>query len=125
MMTCIPDSANAIAIVDTYGTYQLKWSESNDGCDDSEIITINYYEQPNTDAGIGGDECDFDYQLVAIESVGLGSWTKVSGPGNLVFSPNENDPQAIVTSDIYGSYKLAWTETNGTCSDLDEIIVNF
>ncbi|MBI9058686.1 MAG: gliding motility-associated C-terminal domain-containing protein [Labilibaculum sp.] len=118
------NTANAVASADSYGTYQLQWSESNDGCEDSEIITVNYYEQPNTDAGIGGDECDLDYQLTAKSSVGLGTWTKVSGPGNLIFSPNENDPNAIVSADLYGSYKLSWTETNGTCSDTDEIIVN-
>ncbi|BAX82320.1 hypothetical protein ALGA_4028 [Labilibaculum antarcticum] len=123
----LPDAntPNATVNVDSYGTYDFTWTELSNGCTDSDNISISFFQQPVADAGVGGDECAFDYTLSAISSSGLGSWTKESGLGNISFSPNANDPKAIVTTDIYGSYKLRWTETNGSCMDYDEIIVNF
>ena len=34
-------------------------------------------------------------------------------------------PNAVVTSDTYGSFTLRWTEVNGSCSDFDDVTVNF
>ncbi|PKQ60355.1 hypothetical protein BZG02_19795 [Labilibaculum filiforme] len=119
------NTPNAAVTVDVYDTYQFAWTEVNDACTDSDTISVSFYQQPLADAGVGGDECDFDYNLLARESFGIGTWTKISGSGNLTFSPNENAPNAIVTTDTYGSYKLRWTEVNGYCTDYDEIIVNF
>ncbi|WP_461638077.1 gliding motility-associated C-terminal domain-containing protein [Labilibaculum euxinus] len=119
------NTPNATVTVDVYGTYQFTWTEVQDGCSDSDDVSVSFYEQPNADAGVGGDECDLDYNLLATQSSGIGTWTKESGPGNLSFSPNENSPNAKVTADSYGSYKLRWTEANGNCSEFDEIIVNF
>ncbi|PKQ61462.1 hypothetical protein BZG01_19260, partial [Labilibaculum manganireducens] len=119
------NTPNATVTVDVYGTYQFTWTEVQDGCSDSDDVSVSFYEQPNADAGVGGDECDLDYNLLATQSSGIGTWTKESGPGNLSFSPNENSPDAKVTADSYGSYKLRWTEANGNCSEFDEIIINF
>ncbi|MDM8158717.1 gliding motility-associated C-terminal domain-containing protein [Labilibaculum sp. K2S] len=119
------NTPNAIVTVDVYDTYQFTWTEVRDGCTDSDNISVSFYEQPIANAGVGGDECDLDYDLLATQSSGTGTWTKESGPGNLSFSPDANAPDAKVTADSYGSYKLRWTEANGACSEFDEIIVNF
>src|SRR6266705_2832583 len=50
-------------------------------------------------------------------SVGTGTWTKMSGPGGVVFSnTNANSPGATATVDAYGTYVFKWTIHNdGVC----------
>ncbi|WP_439881406.1 T9SS type A sorting domain-containing protein [Pontibacter sp. MBLB2868] len=58
-------------------------------------------------------------------STGTGSWSKVSGPGNVVFSAvNSGSSTATVT--VAGAYELKWTIVNGVCSSSSATItVNF
>lgn len=116
-------SSTTIVTVDVYGTYEFTWTETNGTCVDSRATTVNFYEQPTADAGVGGDECDNDYTFSAVPSVGTGQWTSI-GPGNATFS-DDADPNATVTVALSGSYTFTWTETNGTCSDEDNVSVNF
>jgi gliding motility-associated-like protein len=58
-------------------------------------------------------------------STGIGTWTKVTGPGNAVFTPDNHHPDALVTVDKFGSYSFAWTVVNSICSSSDNIIVIF
>gem|GEM_PF-1427148 len=118
------NSATATVTVDAYDTYVFRWTEVNGTCSDSAEITVNFYEQPATDAGTGGDECDLDFILGATPSIGTGTWTKISGSGNAIFT-DENSATATVTVDAYDTYVFRWTEVNGTCSDSAEITVNF
>jgi len=121
-----PSSPNATATATTYGTYVYRWTETNGICSDFAEITVNYFEQPVANAGMGGDECDLDFVLNATSTVGVGTWSKVSGPGNIVsFSTNVNDPNATITVDAYGSYVFSWTENNNGCISTDNITVNF
>ncbi|MDY6801671.1 MAG: SprB repeat-containing protein, partial [Bacteroidota bacterium] len=115
---------NATVTVDTYGSYDFTWTEDNNGCIDSDQITVNFYEQPVADAGPGGSVCGFDFGLSATPSVGTGTWT-YSGPGTASFAPDANDPNATATVDAYGSYTFTWTEMNGTCSDDDNVVVDY
>ncbi|MCB9190679.1 MAG: HYR domain-containing protein [Flavobacteriales bacterium] len=108
--------------VDTYGTYEFTWTETNGTCSDARSVTVNFYEQPVADAGTGGNECDLDFDLTATASVGSGLWTS-SGPGTANFS-DDTDPNAIVTVSQSGAYTFTWTETNGSCSDSDDVLVN-
>ncbi|MEA2107235.1 MAG: SprB repeat-containing protein, partial [Bacteroidota bacterium] len=118
------NDSNATVTVDAYGSYDFTWTENNDGCIDQDQVTVNFYENPTANAGSGGDECDFDFVLNATPSVGTGTWT-YSGPGNASFVPDANDPNATVTVDAYGTYTFTWTEVNGTCTDDDDVVVNF
>ncbi|WP_372750988.1 gliding motility-associated C-terminal domain-containing protein [Labilibaculum sp.] len=115
----------ASVVVDSYGSYEFEWTEANGTCSDSDNVVVTFYEQPIADAGIGGDECDLDFTFSANASVGIGTWTQVSGLGNSSFSPNSNDPMASVVVDSYGSYEFEWTESNGSCSDSDNVVVTF
>ena len=117
-------SASTSVIVDTYGTYVFTWTETNGTCITSDQVTVNFYEQPVADAGIGGDACDLDHAFSAAPSVGNGLWTQVSGPGNSSFD-DDGSAVAVVTVDLYGTYTYQWEEVNGTCSDSDIITVNF
>ncbi|MEE9460780.1 MAG: gliding motility-associated C-terminal domain-containing protein, partial [Bacteroidales bacterium] len=116
---------NALVKVNTEGSYEIMWTETNGPCIDSDTITLTFFNQPVADAGNGGEECDLDFQLQAIPSAGTGEWTKTSGRGSATFSPATNDPDALITVDQYGSYRFTWTETNGPCIDSATIAIVF
>jgi trimeric autotransporter adhesin len=82
------------------------------------------YFMPTANAGTGGNECDLNFSLNAVPSLGTGTWS-YSGPGTALFSPDANDPGATVTVSAYGSYIFTWTEVNGLCSDSKSVTVNF
>ncbi|MCF8465743.1 MAG: HYR domain-containing protein [Flavobacteriales bacterium] len=118
------NSASATVVVDTYGTYNFTWTEVNGICSDNATISVNFYEQPVADAGNGGSECDLDFDLNAVPSIGIGLWT-YSSPGNATFSPDDTNPNATVTVDADGAYIFTWTEDNNGCADSDNISVVF
>lgn len=117
------NSAINTVSVDTYGTYDFTWTETNGTCVDFRSITVNFYEQPVADAGIGGDECDLDFVLAANASVGSGEWT-YTGPGTATFG-SATSASTTVTVSQSGAYIFTWTETNGVCTDSDDITVTF
>jgi hypothetical protein len=119
-----PNDVNATVTVDTYGSYDFTWTETNGPCFDAATITVNFYEQPVANPGDGGSECDLDFDLAAIPSVGNGTWT-YSGPGAATFSPSDTDPNATVTVDATGSYVFTWTEDNNGCTDSEQVTVVF
>ena len=119
-----PNNATATALVDTYGTYTFTWTEVNGICSDDASITVNFYEQPLAEAGLGGSECDLDFDLNGTASVGNGTWT-ASGPGSATFTPSDSDPDATVTVDAAGTYVFTWTEDNNGCTDSDNVTVVF
>jgi len=118
-------SANTTVTVDLYGTYTYTWTETNGTCVSTDVITVNYFEQPTANAGTGGSECDLDFTLNATASVGVGTWTQTSGPGFSNFVPNAGTPGAALTVSQYGQYTFTWTEVNGSCSDAQTITVDF
>jgi gliding motility-associated-like protein len=125
--TFSPDThaANGTVTVSSYGTYIFTWTEINGTCSSSAAVTVNFYRQPVANPGQGGNECDLNFNLKAVPSIGTGTWTKTTGPGNATFAPNANTPSATVTVTIYGTYTFTWTEVNGTCSNSALITVNF
>ncbi len=80
---------------------------------------------PVANAGSGGDECDRNFALNAVPVLGTGTWTKITGPGNAAYSPNNHTPDAVVTVTVYGTYTFRWTEVAGTCISSGDITVNF
>jgi gliding motility-associated-like protein len=76
--------------------------------------------------GAGGNECDLDFVLGAVVPVtGTGTWSKFSGPGNVVFTPDNHTINSKVTVDKFGTYDFAWSVINSTCSSSDVIRVVF
>ena len=116
---------NATVTVSAYGRYRFLWTVTNGACSDTAQITVNFYQQPVANAGPGGNECDLNFVLAAVPSVGTGTWTRVSGTGTATFTPNANSPTATVTVSAYGTYILRWTEVNGTCTSSDTLTVRF
>ncbi|MFZ0280989.1 MAG: gliding motility-associated C-terminal domain-containing protein [Bacteroidales bacterium] len=122
-----PDATNphATVRVSEYGTKVFTWTVVNGQCSASSNITVNFYQQPEANAGEGGNNCGREILLNAVPSVGTGTWTRVSGPGNVVFSPNANTPGAKATVSVYGTYVLRWTEVNGPCRNSESITLTF
>lgn len=110
--------------VSMIGQYVFQWEEVNGTCSDSETVTVNFFEQPVANPGFGGSECDLDFALGAIPSVGVGGWT-ASGPGTISFSPSASDPNAVATVSTYGIYIFTWSEDNFGCTDDASITVHF
>lgn len=122
-----PDSHNpdATVTVSEYGTKVFTWTVTNGPCSGSSNVTVDFYQQPVANAGTGGDNCGLDFYFSAIPSIGTGTWTKVSGPGNVTFSPDNHSPTAKVTVTAYGSYVFRWTEVNGPCTSRASVTVVF
>lgn len=119
------NSATATVTVSEYGTYTFTWTEVSGTCLRSSVITVNFYQQPVANAGTGGNNCGLDFNLTGTLNIGTGTWSKVSGPGNVVFSPGSTDPNALVTVSAYGNYTFRWTVFNGTCSNSSTVTVTF
>jgi gliding motility-associated-like protein len=94
---------------------------------------ITVYKVPKAVAGIAVDSiCGPAYHLAATPSVGLSTWTKVSGPGAVTFLPNIINPNATVKVDsitaawgLGNTYKLQWKEANWLCVDSSSVQITF
>jgi large repetitive protein len=99
---------------------------SSNGCSViTPAITNTVSAAPEANAGQGGNKCDLNFNLSAVPSVGVGTWTKSSGPGSVKFTPDANTPAATVTVSDYGVYTFTWTELNATCSSSSNVTVSF
>lgn len=59
-------------------------------------------------------------------AIGIGTWTKVSGPSGGSFSPSANAADATFSPAQAGVYYFNWTVTNGGCTLSDQVkIENF
>ncbi|MBN1117716.1 MAG: gliding motility-associated C-terminal domain-containing protein [Bacteroidales bacterium] len=123
-ITALTDStANIVIATNSYGNYTLWWKEVNGVCSDSISVDIDFYEQPEANAGPDTDSCGLDVLLNGSSSV-QGSaiaWNNMSG-----ISYNDiTSPGSSVSSTTYGAYELIITETNESCTDRDTVLVNF
>ena len=102
------------------GTYTYAITQIRDNCGNvlsgAGINPVTFQIFQNPVANAGGDQafCGIlTANLAAVPSIGIGTWSVVSGPGTVTFSPNVNNPNASITATQYGSYVLRWTEVNG------------
>jgi gliding motility-associated-like protein len=120
-------SPTATVRVGSYGNYTFTWTEINGTCSAKDSLKVNFLQVPAANAGNDGSECDKDFVLNAVPGTGAGTgmWSILRGPGNAVFSPDPNKPDAKVTVDVFGAYKFSWTEINGVCLSTDSVSVVF
>jgi gliding motility-associated-like protein len=125
--TFSPDAntANAIVTVTAYGSYTFGWTVANGTCSTSATVTVVFIQQPPANAGSGGDVCGKSFIMNAPVTTGLGTWARISGLGNAVFTPDNHHPDATVTVDQFGSYNFEWTLVNSTCTSTGIIKVVF
>jgi gliding motility-associated-like protein len=119
------NSATATATVSEYGNYTFLWTEVNGTCSNSSTVAVNFFKDLFVNAGKGGTNCGLAFYLNASLNAGTGRWTKVSGPGNVTFSPDANTANSFVTVTEYGSYTFSWSVVVGSCSNSATIMVNF
>jgi gliding motility-associated-like protein len=94
-------------------------------CSDQNAIIVDFLDLNEVDAGMGGDVCGLAFNLNAIAVTGFGQWSKLSGPGNVVFSPSDASVNVTVTADDYGDYVFQWYETLDNCVGSDTLAVSF
>jgi gliding motility-associated-like protein len=119
------NTANPLVTVSAYGNYSFKWTVNNNICSNSATVAVNFIQQPAANAGTGGDVCKNEFNLNAVATSGTGTWTKLSGPGNAVFTPTNHQPNAKVTVDQVGAYDFLWTVVNSTCTSSDIVHIIF
>lgn len=115
----------ASVMVSTSGSYTFTFTATNGTCTASDQVTVDFNVLPVSNAGQDGSECDLDFVLNAVPTVGTGTWTQVSGPGTSAFSPSANDPAATVVVTAPGTYVYDWTEDHNGCTSSDQVQVVF
>ena len=106
------------------GTYYIKGTLGTQ-CFDVKPVIVTISTLAVANAGLGGHICALDFKLNASLTTGTGTWTKISGPGNIVFTPDNHQPDANVNVDRAGVYDFAWTVGNISCASSDIIRVIF
>lgn len=82
---------------------------------------------PSPYAGIDDEVCGtLSYFLSATDNnSSTGQWSYVSGQDASPVFFNATSPMSEVMVNQYGTYVFRWTETNGSCSTSDEVVINF
>ena len=119
------NNPNSIVTAPNYGPHTLIWTESLNGCTSYDQVNVNFFQQPNANAGLDDNICGLSYNLNANPSVGIGTW---SGPFGAIFT-NINDPNTSVTVNNYGTHNFVWEEDNDGssyhCVDVDTVEIIF
>ena len=98
------------------GSFAVTYTVGFNSVITDSMITFEILDTVSVDPGPGGDVCGKTFNLQAIPSIGIGSWSLTDGPGTVTFSPNNMDPSALATFSEYGTYQLTWKESNGSCT---------
>jgi hypothetical protein len=133
-------SPTSTVTVNHYGTYTLRWTETNGNCTVTPAdITFTFYERPDgASAGTAPTPaCDAlnttlagtEHTYLAAPNVNTGTqtWSIVSKPHatSTVTFGNINSPTSTVSVNHFGSYTLRWTEVNGNCSVPTDVTFTF
>ncbi len=116
------------------GTYNISLTVDQNGCQSpvtTQTLTVLPFGHPyccimpTTNAGPDNSICGLTYTMAAVPSVGIGTWTQLTGPGTSVLQ-NANSPTTSVTVSQHGTYTFQWKEVNGTgCENSDTVQITF
>ncbi len=79
----------------------------------------------NISAGADDNICGLTTSLKGVSSGNIGNWTNVAGNPSIPGFQNSTSPTTSVTVTTAGTYKFAWTETNGGCTVADTVSIVF
>jgi subtilisin-like proprotein convertase family protein len=99
-------------------------ANSNCGTSPQSCFPVVVSAVPVANAGTDQDVCITSTTLAANTGIGSGQWTTVSGAGTATFD-NPTSPASNVTVTTPGDYLFRWTLINATCTDDDEVAVEF
>ncbi|HBS87122.1 MAG: hypothetical protein A2W91_02800 [Bacteroidetes bacterium GWF2_38_335] len=136
-------SPNATVVIPAYSdsiVYQFIWTvDDGTGTSDDDVI-VTFFEIPSPYVGVDTTICGSEYHLNATGVIGEGFWTVTDGLGDpvydvLFFDPvdpdnphPETEPVVIANTALLGPevfLSFTWNETNGVCSDTDEVSAYF
>ncbi len=129
----------------SYGWYEVTYEVVNGECTDKDTMNLYFDELPMANAGLDFSMCwtsgpvtldavPFDYCVTNyIPANRGGMWTAAAGnPADVMFSDETmynssftpiDNPVADAPNCPYGVYKFYWTETNGSCTNTDSVLV--
>ena len=93
------------------------------------VMTLTVISNQTANAGVDQSPGDCSTSVTlsgnSITDGGTGTWT-YSGPDSPTFTPNANDPNAVVTglTTTGVDHTFTWTSANGACSNSDDMIFN-
>jgi len=99
----------------------LRWTVENNGCYDSDEVTIT---NNLPDAPLAGDDQILCADTTNLDgnalNIGTGTWSVSTG--NVSFA-DANNPTTAITAIQQGANTLVYTATNGSCTLTDEVII--
>ncbi len=117
------------ATADTCGTYTAYLQITNGPCMKTDSVLLKFYGTPVVSAGTGDTICGLTASLDGSYTAACTNgdtptvqWTKVSGPGHVVFDPASADQDNVnYEVDSCGAYTFRYTVTNGPCVDSADV----
>jgi len=104
-----------------YGETILRWTITNGDCaQTSDEMKIIRHPTPVAAAGANQTLCETDSTTMAATAAvtGTGTWTLVSGAGNIL---EPNNPNTVITGLGYGENKFRWRISN-TCATSSDVV---
>lgn len=109
------------------GLYELEWRMINGTCISTDTVQIDFgVPVPQALAGPDTVTCGYDYEMRGNSiSIGLGTWSVISGPGSVGFSPDEhfNNTLASFSPGSEGVYEFEWRFTSGACPPTADSVI--
>ena len=119
-----PDENDPLATVtvDTEGSYEILWTETNGPCSDADTITVIFHKTPMSDAG---PDQVLEYVFSAfmegrMPDYGTGNWEIVRGTGQIL---NENDPLTEIRGLSLGENEYTWIIKTDVCDDVSDNVL--
>ncbi len=117
-----PSNPNTLVSGLGVGENIFRWTVSNGPCSavSNDVVSIFVYDQFNDDANAGADQeiCTPDSEVLLSGntpiSPAVGTWTLVSGNGNIA---QPNNPNSLVSGLTIGENIFQWTVDNGPCAN--------
>lgn len=124
-----PTLPNAYFQSDMYGSYTLRWTitDPNGICPPSTSDIVIGFDESPTPAYAGFDQnvCGLATTLAGnTPTVGTGTWTKITGPGNSTFT-DPNLGSTSVTVNNYGTYSFEWKIESSCDVSTSSVYVTF
>ena len=124
VITSPTSATTTITTVPTDMNITLRWTETNGTCSDDDDVVIRNDAQPVANAGANQTLCNTaTFTMAAVPSIGIGAWTFVGPFGTAVITSPTSATTTVTTVPTDMDITLSWTETNGTCSDDDDVVI--